>query len=94
MLNFFVSYLFLIFIQYVIYTLMKKINKIKFNNRSCIDEILTIIYIIIWFGCINLNISFLSKFLFEDYNFNCYQFIYAIIIINIYRLFFVKSNII
>ena len=87
--NFYISYLFIIVMQYLLYTLMKKINTIKFNNRLYIDEFLTIMYFIIWFGCINLNIVFISNFLREEYKFNGYQLVYIIYIINLYRICYI-----
>ncbi len=84
--NFYISYLFIIVIQYLLYTLMKKINTIKFNNRLYIDEFLTIMYFIIWFGCINLNFVFISNFLREEYKFNGYQLVYIIYIANLYPI--------
>jgi hypothetical protein len=87
--NFYISYLFIIVIQYLLYTLMKKINTIKFNNRLYIDEFLTIMYFLIWLGCINLNIVFISNFLCEEYKFDGYQLVYIIFITILYRICYI-----
>jgi hypothetical protein len=84
-LNIYVSYLFLIISQYIIYILMKKINK---NDNNNIDKILTVIYVIIWGFCVYLNINFLSEFIIEEYRFIGNNLILMLIIINIYRLFY------
>lgn len=84
-LNIYVSYLFLIIIQYILYILMRKINKID-NNR--IDKILTVIYVIIWGFCFYLNINFLSEFIIEEYRFIGNNLILMLFINNIYRLFY------
>jgi hypothetical protein len=84
-LNIYVSYLFLIISQYIIYILMKKINK---NDNNNIDKILTVIYVIIWGFCVYLNINFLSEFIIEEYRFIGNNLILILIIINIYRLFY------
>ena len=83
-LNIYVSYLFLIISQYIIYILMKKINK---NDNNHIDKILTVIYVIIWGFCIYLNINFLSEFIIEEYRFIGNNLILMLFINNIYRLF-------